>query len=70
MIEFRQPTEKQVEEVQLVASLLEQVMELIIRHGGSREASAAYDRAQECLMWFNAAVMKSSDDYLDLQKMN
>lgn len=65
MIEFKSPTPEQTQEMQQFGTLMNQVMEMIIKHKESRHAQMAFVKAEECIQWFNSAIMNMNAEVVD-----
>jgi len=65
MIEFKSPSAEQTKIMQNFSILMGQVMELIIVHKESRHAHNAFLKAEECIQWFNSAIMNISGEVVD-----
>lgn len=65
MIEFKSPSAEQTKEMQEFGALMNQVLEMIIKHKESRQASLAFTKAEECIQWFNSAIMNMTPEVID-----
>lgn len=65
MIEFKSPSEQQSTLMREFGLLMNQVLELIIPHKESRQAALAFTKAEECIHWFNSAIMNQSEEVVD-----